>query len=107
MIVSFQIAENLGIEMIFSLVSSAQEWLNLRWDEHKAAEENLQLAKVQAYEEAERVSSTISPNTLHYCQIQSFSDILRSHPLIIVYFGIFTFILSFEMIMILRFFAIF
>jgi len=29
------IAENLGIEMIFSLVSSAQEWLNVRWDEHK------------------------------------------------------------------------
>lgn len=55
-----QIAENLGIEMVFSLVSSAQEWLNLRWDEHKAVEENRQLAKVQAYEEAERVSITLA-----------------------------------------------
>lgn len=46
--------------MIFSLVSSAQEWLNLRWDEHKAAEENRLLVKVQAYEEAERVSIALA-----------------------------------------------
>lgn len=73
---SLQIAENLGIEMIFSLVSSAQvriahfsslnkefltkpvivnqEWLNVRWDEHKKEEENRLLVKKLAEEEAER-----------------------------------------------------
>lgn len=40
--------------MVFSLVSSAQEWLNLRWDEHKAAEEDRRLVKLQAYEEEEQ-----------------------------------------------------
>lgn len=49
-----QIAENLGIEMIFSLVSSAQEWLNVRWDEHKKEEENRLSKKKFAEEEAER-----------------------------------------------------
>lgn len=42
--------------MIFSLVSSAQEWLNVRWDEHKKEEENRLLEKQQAYEELERVT---------------------------------------------------
>lgn len=65
---SAQIAENLGIEMVFSLVSSAQEWLNQRWDEHKADEENQRLAKVQAYEEAERVSlPDLAYSTLARC----------------------------------------
>ncbi|KAG4080211.1 hypothetical protein HA402_008282 [Bradysia odoriphaga] len=48
------ITENLGIEMIFSLVSSAQEWLNVRWDEHKKEEENRLSIKKIAEEEAER-----------------------------------------------------
>jgi len=48
------IAENLGIEMIFSLVSSAQEWLNVLWDEHKKEEENRLLMKKIAEEEVER-----------------------------------------------------
>lgn len=47
--------------MIFSLVSSAQEWLNLRWDEHKEHEENQRLEKLHAYEMAEQV-----------CAIQTF-----------------------------------
>uniref|UniRef100_A0A2M4BY75 Putative rwd domain-containing protein 1 n=1 Tax=Anopheles marajoara TaxID=58244 RepID=A0A2M4BY75_9DIPT len=41
------IEENLGIEMIFSLVSSAQEWLNVKYDELKNAAES-------AKEEAKR-----------------------------------------------------
>uniref|UniRef100_A0A2M3Z8I9 RWD domain-containing protein n=1 Tax=Anopheles braziliensis TaxID=58242 RepID=A0A2M3Z8I9_9DIPT len=41
------IEENLGIEMIFSLVSSAQEWLNVKYDELKNAAET-------AKEEAKR-----------------------------------------------------
>lgn len=48
------IEENIGMEMIFSLVSSAQEWLNVRWDEHKQELENEQARKVLEVEEAER-----------------------------------------------------
>lgn len=42
--------------MVFSLVSSAQEWLNVKWDEHKTAEENKELEKVKAFEAAEQVN---------------------------------------------------
>ena len=48
------IEENLGMEMIFSLVSSAQEWLNERWDEHKNHQEEERAAKLLIQEEAER-----------------------------------------------------
>lgn len=48
------------MEMIFSLVSSAQEWLNLQWDEYKREKEEVRVAKLKAYEEVERVSS-LSP----------------------------------------------
>lgn len=41
--------------MIFSLVSSAQEWLNVKWDEYKKHEENQQQEKLKELEEAERV----------------------------------------------------
>lgn len=53
-----QINDNLGIEMIFSLVSSAQEWLNVKWDEYKTEEENRVLKKQREIEEAEQVSQT-------------------------------------------------
>lgn len=43
--------------MIFSLVSSAQEWLNVKWDEHTKELESKELEKVKAFEEAERVNS--------------------------------------------------
>lgn len=39
------IAENSGIEMVFPIVSSAQEWLNVKWDQHQEEEEQ---AKEQA-----------------------------------------------------------
>jgi len=48
------INENLGLEMVFSLVSSAQEWLNVRWDEHKKEVENIALEKKRVLEEAEQ-----------------------------------------------------
>ncbi|CAD7085379.1 unnamed protein product [Hermetia illucens] len=48
------IQENIGMEMIFSLVSSAQEWLNVRWDEHKSAEESERAEQLKEQEEAER-----------------------------------------------------
>lgn len=48
------IEENLGMEMIFSLVSSAQEWLNVKWDELKQEEENEKTRKLMEAEEAER-----------------------------------------------------
>lgn len=41
--------------MIFSLVSSAQEWLNVRWDDHKQEEADRAEEKLKEYEEAERV----------------------------------------------------
>lgn len=40
--------------MIFSLVSSAQEWLNVKWDEHKKETENREQEKLKIIEEAER-----------------------------------------------------
>ncbi|XP_067010489.2 RWD domain-containing protein 1 [Anabrus simplex] len=47
--------ENLGTVMIFSLVSSAQEWLNTQADERrKTREENARRKEIEA-EEAERV----------------------------------------------------
>lgn len=45
----------MGLEMIFSLVSSAQEWLNIKWDEFKKEEENREQKKLKEIEEAERV----------------------------------------------------
>lgn len=48
------IHENIGIEMIFSLVSSAQEWLNCKYDELKNAAENEKQAAKQRKEEEER-----------------------------------------------------
>lgn len=48
------IDENIGMEMVFSLVSSAQEWLNVQWDEHKKTQEDERVRKVQEVEEAER-----------------------------------------------------
>lgn len=52
--------------MIFSLVSSAQEWLNLQFDEYKRAKEEVRVAKVKAYEEVERVS--------FYCQKENLKN---------------------------------
>lgn len=42
--------------MIFSLVSSAQEWLNVKWDDYKREEETRAQQKLKALEEAEQVS---------------------------------------------------
>lgn len=42
--------------MIFSLVSSAQEWLNVKWDDFKKEQDNRELAKLKEFEEAEQVS---------------------------------------------------
>lgn len=50
--------------MIFSVVSSAQEWLNVKWDEHKKQLEDKELEKVKAFEEAERVNSHFNSNSL-------------------------------------------
>lgn len=43
--------------MIFSLVSSAQEWLNVKWDDYKREEESRAQQKLKEIEEVERVSS--------------------------------------------------
>lgn len=42
------------MEMIFSLVSSAQEWLNVKWDKHQQAKEEMRLKTLNEYEEEER-----------------------------------------------------
>lgn len=44
------IAENTGIEMVFPIVSSAQEWLNVKWDRHTEEEEE---AKEEAKQKME------------------------------------------------------
>lgn len=41
--------------MVFTLVSSAQEWLNVKWDEFKKLQDEAQLKKQKEEEEAERV----------------------------------------------------
>ncbi|XP_062535993.1 RWD domain-containing protein 1 [Armigeres subalbatus] len=48
------IQENIGIEMIFSLVSSAQEWLNCKYDELKNEAENEKEEAKRLLEEEER-----------------------------------------------------
>lgn len=50
-----QIKENIGMVMVFTLVSSAQEWLNEKWDEVKKQQEEEVLRKQKEEEEAERV----------------------------------------------------
>lgn len=50
-----QIQESLGLEMVFSIVSTAQEWLNVKWDNHKTEQENREAEKLREIEEAERV----------------------------------------------------
>ncbi|XP_055587394.1 RWD domain-containing protein 1-like [Uranotaenia lowii] len=48
------IQENIGIEMIFSLVSSAQEWLNCKYDQLKSDAENEKEEAKRRQEEIER-----------------------------------------------------
>ncbi|XP_065371555.1 RWD domain-containing protein 1 [Calliphora vicina] len=48
------IEEYIGMEMIFSLVSTAQEWLNERWDEFTKSKEEEAERKLYESEEAER-----------------------------------------------------
>ncbi|GAB0096536.1 RWD domain-containing protein [Sergentomyia squamirostris] len=48
------IGENLGMEMIFTLVSSAQEWLNLQWDDVKRSEEIVRERRLREEEEIEQ-----------------------------------------------------
>lgn len=48
------IEENIGIEMIFSLVSSAQEWLNCKYDELKKEAEDEKESAKRRLEEEER-----------------------------------------------------
>lgn len=49
-----QAQENLGTVMIFTLVSSAQEWLNTKWDEIRKRREEHAILKEKEAEEAER-----------------------------------------------------
>lgn len=50
-----QMEENLGMAMVFTLVSAAQEWLNVQWDEIKLHREETRVKKIIEEEEAERV----------------------------------------------------
>lgn len=47
--------DNLGMVMIFTLVSAGQEWLNEKWDNIKKEKEEKDLAKIKADDEAEQV----------------------------------------------------
>lgn len=47
--------ENLGMVMVFTLVSAAQEWLNVQWDKIKLRKEETAAQKLKEEEEAERV----------------------------------------------------
>lgn len=47
--------ENLGMVMVFTLVSAAQEWLNVQWDKIKLHRQEFAAKKLIEEEEAERV----------------------------------------------------
>ncbi|XP_006563710.1 RWD domain-containing protein 1 isoform X2 [Apis mellifera] len=49
-----QMSENLGMVMVFTLVSAAQEWLNVQWDKIKLNREECEAQKLREEEEAER-----------------------------------------------------
>ncbi|XP_076295253.1 RWD domain-containing protein 1 [Lasioglossum baleicum] len=49
-----QMNENLGMVMVFTLVSAAQEWLNCQWDKIKLKREESAALKQREEEEAER-----------------------------------------------------
>jgi len=49
-----QVSENLGMVMIFTLVSSAQEWLNIKWDEFKKNKDEELSRKLKEEEEEEQ-----------------------------------------------------
>ncbi|XP_003705993.1 RWD domain-containing protein 1 [Megachile rotundata] len=49
-----QMNENLGMVMVFTLVSAAQEWLNVQWDKIKLTREESAAKKLREQEEAER-----------------------------------------------------
>ncbi|CAH1106507.1 unnamed protein product [Psylliodes chrysocephalus] len=51
---SEQIKENLGMVMVFTIVSSAQEWLNVKWEEIKKENEERIAKKLKEEEEAEQ-----------------------------------------------------
>ncbi|XP_012288962.1 RWD domain-containing protein 1 [Orussus abietinus] len=51
---ALQMEENLGMVMVFTLVSAAQEWLNVQWDKAKIHREESAAQKLQEEEEAER-----------------------------------------------------
>lgn len=56
--------------MIFSLVSSAQEWLNVKWDDYKREEETRAQQKLKELEEAERVSvKSFKINSILECKL--------------------------------------
>lgn len=54
--------------MIFSLVSSAQEWLNVKWDDNKREEEARALQKLKELEEVERVSGAAQNYFVNLCK---------------------------------------
>lgn len=54
-----QAKENLGMVMIFTLVSAGQEWLNVKWEQIKKVRDERLLKKQIEDEEAERVSNII------------------------------------------------
>lgn len=51
-----QMNENLGMVMVFTLVSASQEWMNVQWDKIKLHREESAALKLKEEEEAERVS---------------------------------------------------
>lgn len=50
--------------MVFSVVSAAQEWLNVKWDNFKKEQENREAEKLRVLEEAEQVSWMIAMRNL-------------------------------------------
>lgn len=67
----FQCNENIGMVMIFTLVSAAQDWLNSHSDNRRIKAEIAEEKRVRDEEEAERVRdfkslATVQRHILHF-----------------------------------------
>ena len=58
--------ENLGMVMVFTVVSAAMEWLGSKWEAVKEAREEREKEKKERIEAEERVSCFVSMSRIMY-----------------------------------------
>jgi uncharacterized membrane protein len=60
-IINYKVEENLGMVMVFTLISETQEYLNQAVEDEKKSREEEKLRKIKEAEKAELVKNIISP----------------------------------------------